>query len=410
MNLRNLHIITVTHQNLAVDELKNFMIADSENLSESLRRMKDAFDMSEVMYLSTCNRVSYIFTSPTVYSGDWLARFMKIVNPNLSIEILSRLPKYIDHYLGKEAIIHLSKVASSIDSLVVGEREIFRQFRKAYHDAEKMGYVGDFLRLVEQHVVSVAKKIYTNTRIGDRPVSVASLSFQRILESGLTPQSRILMIGAGEINRNLAKFLHKHDFRNVVVFNRSLHNTGEITELFDTDAFHLSDLQEYNGGFDGIIICTASAKPILNVQNYKHLLGRDTREKVIVDLAVPRNVEEEIVENFPVNYLDIEGIRKLAEENLAFRKNEMTLATQIVIDEADTFDNAIQLRNMEKALRAVPMEVKEIKEHALTKVFNKRLQKVEPQHLQLIEEMMDYMEKKCIAIPMKVAKQSLIDD
>ncbi len=340
---------------------------------------------------------------------DWIKRFLKMINPNLEEQIAQKLPKYTDYYHGTEAIRHLCQVASSVDSLVIGEREIFRQFREAYQFCSDAGLCGDFLRLIEKHVVTTAKSVYTRTKIGERPISVASLAFKKLLASNISNTAQVLMIGAGETNTNIARFLSKHRFENVTVFNRSLHTTGEVSKLLNTEALHLTDLKSYTRGFDAIIICTASTKPIIDISLYRSLLNKDVSKKVLVDLSVPRNIDPLIVEQFDVEYIDVESIRSLAEANMAFRKQELVSANVIIDENLDAFEELLQERRLELSLKSIPSEIKAVKDRAVNQVFKSDIENLDTNTRELVLKMMDYMEKKCIAAPIKIARETQLN-
>ena len=409
MRLRNLQIITITHQNLSIEELKHFVIepTDDQPVHQTLVGLKQQFDIDEILYLNTCNRISFVVVRDQAIDEHWVQQFFAQINPSLPQEILGRLHKYVDTFSGLKAIKHLYKVASSVDSLVVGEREIFRQFRESYRYAVEHGLCGDFLRLVEQATVNTAKYIYTHTKIGERPVSVASLTFKKMLDSQVSPESKVLLIGAGETNTNVARFMKKQGFSQVTVFNRSLNNASHVADMLGAPSHHLSDLAGYGEGFDCIVVCTASTKPIVDLEIYKSLLRKDQSHKVLVDLSVPRNVDPLVVDQYDTTYIDIESIRSLAEENMQFRKSEMQQALVIIDEKAEEFDTALQMRRLEKALKRVPSEIKSIKQTAIQEVFSKDIAKLDDDSKALVLQILDYMEKKCIAAPMKVAKQTL---
>ncbi len=406
MHFRKFQILTITHQNLSVEELKHFVIPsdNKDQLVMKLDQLKQDFAIEELIYLNTCNRVSFIMVLDTHIDKAWTKSFLSAVNPSLPEVVVDKLPKFIDVLSGLDALKHLYQVASSVDSLVVGEREIFRQFREAYAFSKEYNLSGDFLRMVEQSTVNTAKYIYTHTKIGERPVSVASLVFKKVLQSSLDKDSKILLIGAGDTNRNIARFLGKHKFSQVTVFNRSLSNTGEIADLLDCEPLHLSDLKSYDGGFDGIIICTGSTQAIIDLPTYRSLLQKDTSHKVLVDLSVPRNISSEVVDQYDCDYIDIESIRSLAEENMSFRKQEVIQAQVIIQEKAEEFESVLQMRRLEKALSDVPQEIKAVKQRAITQVFKEDIDSLDAKSKEVLLQMMDYMEKKCIAVPMKVAK------
>lgn len=333
--------------------------------------------------------------------------FFQKTSPKLSEQHLNQIGKFVSDYQGTAAVNHLFELASSVDSLVVGEREIFRQFRNAYNTCNEAGLTGDNIRLLQQVAVHTAKEVYANTKIGEKPLSIVSLAMQQFRAHQLSLDSRILMIGAGETNTLVAKFLKKFGYANCTVFNRSIDNAEKVRELIGGEAYHLSDLDQYDGGFDAMFVCTGATEAIITQEVYKKLVKRDTETKVIVDLSVPRNVAEEVVEQYKVHYIDIEQLRLLAEENLNYRKQEIKIARQIIDTKLHDFYTVFQNRQIEKALSAVPHEVKVMKERALHTVYKKQIDDLDGEARELVLEMMDYMEKKFVSIPMRLAKQSV---
>ena len=407
--LDNFKLITITHHKLNVNELENFIIKyeDEAQLSASLTTLKDKLALEELYYLATCNRVQLLlFTSQDV-DIDFCEKLFMQVNPSLTKEAFEQASKFIDVYTGLGAIEHMFEVSSSIDSLVVGEREILRQYRQAYNKCLEYGITGDNLRLVDKFTVQAAKDVYANTKIGEKPVSVVSLAIQKLLKADLSLKAKIILIGAGETNKLVGKFLKKHGFENVTIFNRSIDNAKALSEMLDARAFHLSELNAYSENFDCIISCTGSPDVIVDPKTYTKLLGDDKSKKLLIDLAVPNNIDKAITELHQVDLIDIEKLRILANENLASRKDEVVVAKKILNEHILNFEKVYQQRQIEKALSDLPEKIKEVKKRALEKVYKKKIEQLDPAAQDLIQEMMDYMEKKCVGVPMKVAKATV---
>lgn len=405
--LDNFKILTITHHNLNVDEIGHFVIHNEgrEDLAKKLHSLKKDAKLDEIIYLSTCNRVSFICYSNEDFNIDYVKSFFQFVNPSLEDDKLKKISKFVDVYSGSKAVNHLFEVASSMDSLVVGEREIFRQFRDAYAMSLDMALVNDNLRMLENATVKAAKEVYDKTKIGEKPLSIVSLAVQSLMNTGISRDARLLIVGAGETNTLFAKFLKKYSFSNVCIFNRSLDNAAQLVELLEAKAFHLSELATFDKGFDVLIVCTAATSAIIDASIYRNLVQKEISEKIVIDLSVPNNVAEDVVESFDMNYIDIEELRSLSQENLAFRKKEVHAARVLLRGQLIAFNNQFQQRQIEKALNSVPAEIKQIKERALTKVYNQQIAELDDNAQALILEMMDYMEKKCIGVPMKAAKR-----
>ena len=231
---------------------------------------------------------------------------------------------------GHNALEHLLEVSSSIDSMVIGEREILRQIRTGFDQCVGWDMTGDHLRLAMQLAVETAKKVYSKTRIGEKPISVVSLAIQKLVQSDFSKTGKLLLIGAGQTNLLVSKFLKKYEYQNVTVFNRSIERANSLAEMLKGDAFLLEELKTYQEGFDGIIICTGSDKALLDDELYASLLQGDKSRKLIIDLAIPNNVEPSVAENFNVNYIEIEDLRSLAKENMGFRQKEISSAQKII--------------------------------------------------------------------------------
>ena len=408
--LENYKILTITHHNLNVDEIGNFMVhhEGSDHLKTKLNQLKEDTNLDELIYLSTCNRVSFICYSNEEFDIDYIKNFFKTVNPQLEEDELKKISKFVDVYRGSKAVSHLYEVASSMDSLVVGEREIFRQFRESYQKCLEFGLVGDNLRMLENATVKAAKEVYDKTKIGEKPLSIVSLAVKSLLDSGISKDARLLIVGAGETNTLFAKFLKKYDFKNVSIFNRSLDNASHLVELLDAKAYHLSELNTFEEGFDAMIVCTGATSAIIDSTIYRNLIQKDTAKKVVIDLSVPNNVDASVVDGFEMDYIDIEQLRHLSTENLEFRKKEVHAAKGLLKNQLLDFNNQFQQRQLEKALTIVPQEIKEIKERAMHQVYKKQIEALDENAQALITEMMDYMEKKCISVPMRAAK-SLVE-
>lgn len=412
-SLSKYKVITVTHHNLNVQEIGHFYIKsldEAENRIEAgINRLKEAFGIEECQYLETCNRVTYIFYADVILDPPFLRAFFNKVNPDLDTPTLDSISRFITILSGERAIKHIFELAASMDSLVVGEREIFRQYRKAYNDCKALNHTGDKLRLLEKATVLTAKQVYNHTKIGEKALSIVSLAMNALLKKQINPDANILLIGAGETNALVGKFLKKYNYKNIKIYNRSLHNAQELSAELGAESCHIAELDKINGAFDIIFICTSANEIIIDNALYTQMLANDAAEKTIIDLAVPRNVSAQVVDNNNTHYIDIESLKKISEANLVFRKKEVEKARPIINQGLVDFNKLYQEREIEKAMKAVPAAIQEVKERALTKVYKDRILELDPQAQELINEMMSYMEKKCISVPIKIAKSRFVD-
>ncbi|NJK84415.1 MAG: glutamyl-tRNA reductase [Saprospiraceae bacterium] len=400
-------ILTITHRQTNVSHISDFVIKydDKAALTLQLQQLKATFDFSELMYLQTCNRVMYFFVAKKNIDQTFKNDFFATINPNLSSE---QIQHSVASYQGTEALKHLLSVASSTDSMVVGEREILRQLREAYEASRIDQLVGDDIRLAVDTAVLASKSVYSNTRIGEKPVSVASLAAQRLLYFHLPKHARILMIGAGQTNMLVAKFLSKYHFDNVTICNRSLERAQALANTLQGKAIDFNALAQYEAGFDAMIVCTGATTPLIDEALYQQLLGNDSHRKLVIDLSIPNNVDKSFLPNYNVEYVEVEDIRAMAQENLAFRQTEVQKATEILDQYLAEFPSLYSQRKIEIAMRTVPEEIKAIKEHAINSVFKHEVESLDEHTRHLLERMMTYMEKRCIGTPMKAAREAVL--
>ncbi|HMX40979.1 MAG TPA: hypothetical protein PKD78_11645, partial [Saprospiraceae bacterium] len=305
---------------------------------------------------------------------------------------------------GAEAVRHLLEVGASMDSLVVGEREIIRQLREAWDQSQAWGLTGDHLRLLTRFTIETAKQVYTHTGIGQKALSVVGLAFAQMQRAGITNQHRIMLVGAGQTNALFARFLLKHGYRQVSVFNRTAPKAAALAAPFEGEGLPLSALSTHATPFDALVVCTGATEAIITPPLYEALLHGDARPKVVIDLSVPNNVAADTVARFPMHYVEIEGLREAARHNLAHREQERTKAAALIAQRVMDYRELWHERQVERALAHVPDEVKAAKERAIHEVYAKEFARLDPAAQDLVLRMMGYLEKKCVAIPMKAAK------
>ncbi len=394
---KNFHILTITHKELSLDNLPNFAIQDSDEfpMLSQLANIKRKFELDELFYLSTCNRILCLLTTDKPIDKEMIRALF-----NRSDDL-----SQIMHYQGEVAVRHLFEVASSIHSLVVGEREILRQIRDAYEVQSSHKLTGDQIRIAIQHTIRTAKKVYAQTKIGDRPVSVVSLAVQKLLQSyDLKPTARFLVVGAGTTIQHLLKHLTKKGFSNFDIYNRSKERATKLVQGLNSKAGSLEDLSQHNQPFDCLIACTGSQTPLISMDLMQSLAGDHIAEKIWLDLGVPPDVDHQIQQTFPDQFVGVQSLKELAQQNLELRRQEVAHANEILDVAMDAFSELLYERRVERAFRLIPDEIKGVRHRAVKEVFRKDLEALDDDTRQLVHRMLEYMEKKCISIPMKAAK------
>lgn len=406
--LEYLKIIAFTHKHVDLKSLGKLVICE-QTLDDRLRSIQAALDVKEIFYVGTCNRVEFIFTSSEDLNKEFVGKFLQVLNMGLPEAHMQEFLNSVSTFENAEAFNHLLRTSCSLESLVVGEKEILAQIRKAYESCKEAGFTGDYMRMIMNRMVKTAKEVYTHTKISKNPISVVSLAYRKLKELNMCGKSRILIVGAGETNRNLAQYLKKHKFSNFSVFNRTLESAQSLAKELNGNAYELGELYNFSEGFDAIITCTGATEPIITEVIYKQLLNGDTGKKVIVDLAVPNDVEPAVVKKFAINYIEVESLKEIARKNIQERYDELVHAEQIIADNTKEFETVLRQRKIELAMSNVPRQIKEIKHKAINGVFADEISTLDENSREILERVMDYMEKKCIKIPMVMAKEILVN-
>jgi glutamyl-tRNA reductase len=402
--MESFKVIAFTHKNLPFELIGKLHLSQDEQTT-ILGAFKMTFGLDELLFLTTCNRIELFIKTERDIDTVFIKEITLFLNSRLSASEAAQLSEAAEIYENEAAVEHLLKVASSLESLVVGEREIITQVRKAYDFCNQLGLTGDFIRLLTKQTIETAKDIYTNTDIAKNPVSVASLAYRQLRNLGIKNEARILFVGSGETNTILSNYLQKHQFANFTVFNRTLYNAQKLADILNGKAYELSALQNYTLGFDVLIVCTASSEAIITESIYKQLVGNEVSKKVIIDLSLPSNVEELVSQNRLINYIDINSIKTQAEANLQLRKNEIVKCEEIIKHKTEQFNALYQERRIELAFGSVPKQIKAIKELAVNEVFAKEISLLNTESKEVLDKVLAYMEKKYNAVAIKTAKE-----
>jgi glutamyl-tRNA reductase len=405
--LEQFHILAFTHKKMDVSEVGKLHI-ELDKQKEVLNVFKQTMELDELMFLSTCNRVEFLFCTSKNVDDNFIQTFFQTLYPHYETTQITHFENAVESYSGVRAIEHILQVASSIDSMIVGEREIITQVRNAFDASKEMGLTGDFIRVVMRHTVETAKRVYTETSIANKPVSVVALAYHTLRDMDISLDARVLMIGAGMTNSNMAKFLRKHGFKNFTVFNRTVAKAELLAKDLHGSGYGLDTLHTFDKGFDIIITCTGSEAPIITPEIYKHLLQGEKTKKVVIDIAIPHDLDAEIVKNNPITHISIDYLQKISDRNLLERSKEIVHVEQILSEAIESFMYIHKMRQVEIAMREVPNMVKDIRATAVNEVFKKELQNLDDDSREVLDKIIGYMEKKYMSMPMKLAKEIML--
>jgi glutamyl-tRNA reductase len=313
-------------------EIRERVAFAPENIGTALGSALATAPITEVVILSTCNRTEIYGVIPT--SGDPLSASDALVSwvtqhHGLPAEALSTC---IYKHHGRQALTHLVRVAAGLNSMVLGEPQIFGQLKSAFAVAEEAGAVGSRLQQLFPEAFRIAKKVRTDTAIGENPVSVAyaSVDLAGHIFSNLSKRTALLL-GAGETIELVARHLCDAGLGNLIIANRTLARAESLAQQFDANAVLLADVPERLPEADIVISSTASQLPILGKGAVERALRqRHYRPMLLIDLAVPRDIEPEVSELSDIYLYSVDDLKDVIAENLRLRASEANKADGII--------------------------------------------------------------------------------
>lgn len=316
----------INHKTATVDLREKLAFAPDRVIS-ALNEVREQARLREVAILSTCNRTELYCSAEAQDSGrllGWLSHYH-----SLPVEQITRCAY---EFWQDAAVRHLMRVASGLDSMVLGEPQILGQLKSAYAVAQEARTVGPELGRLFQHTFSAAKQIRTDTGIGTNPVSVAfaAVKLTKHIFSDLK-KTTALLIGAGETIELVARHLHEQGVHNIIVANRTLARANALAEEFSGHAIVLGDIPLVLHQADIVISSTASPLPILGKGAVEHALKvRKRRPMFMMDIAVPRDIEEEVAQLADVYLYTVDDLQQVVDENRRQRQEAAAQAESLV--------------------------------------------------------------------------------
>ncbi|MDF0751868.1 glutamyl-tRNA reductase [Marinobacter sp. 71-i] len=323
----------INHRTAPV-ELRERVAFTPERMAEAFAELRATSGASEAAILSTCNRTELYLAgdddcAPAVLR--WLAGFHDMEAGDLE-EVL-----YV--HRDSDAVRHIMRVAAGLDSMVLGEPQILGQLKDAYSLAREHGASGAFLSRLFEHTFSVAKRVRTQTAIGENPVSVAyaAVSMAHHIFADMS-RNTALLIGAGKTIELVARHLADAGVKNFLVANRTLERAQALAESRGGKGILLSDIPDHLADVDIVISSTASPLPILGKGAVERALKkRKHRPYFMVDIAVPRDIEPEVGSLADVYLYTVDDLRQVIEENVRSREGAAREAENLVTDGVQQF-------------------------------------------------------------------------
>ena len=367
--MASLYALGLNHQTapLAVRERVVFHV---ERLREALGEIKGGL-AREAAILSTCNRTElYLDGGEPAAVAQWLAQYHRFSPGELS--------PYLYTHPAERAVRHAFRVASGLDSMVLGEPQILGQMKEAARTAESAGTLGTLLHKLFQRSFAVAKEVRSTTQVGATSVSMAAAAVK--LAARIFPSIKdqgVLLIGAGEMIELCATHFAAQGPARLTVANRTLERAQKLAHRFNGQAIELKDLARHLHEHDIVVSCTASSLPILGKGLVERALrARRRRPIFMVDLAVPRDIEQEAAELDDVYLYTIDDLGEIVAANLDSRRSAVVQAEAIIETQVGQFMHWMQARDSVPMIRMLRDQAEAARRHEIERAL-KSLQRGE---------------------------------
>jgi glutamyl-tRNA reductase len=319
-----------------------------ERLVQALGDLVRVKPVKEAAIISTCNRTElYFATEEPQYAADWFAEYHRMA--------LHDLAPYLYTFPQRDAVRHVFRVASGLDSMVIGEPQILGQVKDAVRQAEQAGTLGTTLHKLFQRTFSVAKEVRSTTAIGANTVSMAAAAVhlsERIFER--VSEQRVLFVGAGEMIELCAAHFGGERPKKMTIANRTPARAKALAERFGADVLRLDQVAESLAAYDIVVSCTGSPLPIVGLGMVERALkARRHRPMVMVDLAVPRDIEPEVAALGDVFLYTVDDLAKVVDSGLESRHAAVIEAEGIIDERVDGFLHWLDSRGTVPTIRAL---------------------------------------------------------
>jgi len=355
----------INHQTAPLS-VREQVVFHADNLTQALRELVDRRPVQEAAIISTCNRTEvYCSTEDPRAAVDWMAGYHRLKT--------QQIEPYVYQLPQEKAVKHAFRVASGLDSMVLGEPQILGQFKQAVRAAQAAGTLGLLLNKLFQRTFAVAKSVRSETEIGAATVSMASAAVglaQRIYSS-IAEQS-VLFIGAGEMIELTATHFAAHHPRRVTFANRTLERAQALADRFLGRAITLNELPSQLATHDIVVSSTASTLPIIGKGLTESALrARKHRPMLMYDLAVPRDIEGEVGALDDVFLYTVDDLGKIAREGMEVRGNAVTQAEAIIENQVTDFMHWLGNRELVPTIRALRDSAERARRHEMERALRR---------------------------------------
>ncbi|MEW6215485.1 MAG: glutamyl-tRNA reductase [Nitrospirota bacterium] len=399
-------VVGLNHKTADVD-VREKLAFNGSRLEEGLIKFKELPDIEEAMILSTCNRVElYANVRDTVKAFESIKTFLSEFH-NLNRGSLDNALYIYDDI---NAVRHIFRVASSLDSMVIGEPQILGQLKDAFELALEKKTTGVLLNRLMKKAISVAKRVRTKTRIAENAVSISFAAVELAKKIFTDLSKRVFMLlGAGEMAELAARHLISNGVKEVIVSNRTYERACELAKEFNGRPVKFDEFIQEMVRAD-IVICSTGAPKyvLLKNQMQKVMKERKQRPAFIIDISVPRNIDPEINDLDNIYLYNIDDLQGVVDANIFERQKEAEKAEKIIEEEIETFLKWQSSLDSVPTIIALREKAEEIKKEELDKLLNK-IPEIGEKEKKAIEYMASAIINKLIHPPTTALKEDSED-
>lgn len=361
-------ILVGTNHRMAPVEVREQIAFDSEQMHRALRDIVGTDGINEAAILSTCNRVEIVASGEQEVIG--LLKGFVARHHGLSIDSLE---PFLYHYYAQEAVRHVFRVASSLDSMVVGEAQILGQVKEAFSKACAFGTAGPVLRELFPRAFRVAKKVRTETRIATSPLSISTIAVElaeKIFER-LNGKS-ILLVGTGKMAQLASRQLIKSGVSRIWVTSRSAERAMQMANQVGGTPLPYQDLIRALVASDIVVVSTSAPHFVIDQADMVRVVRQRRNQPIfLIDISVPRNVDPNVNQVDHVFLYDIDDLRTVAENNRKGRSEEAAIAEKIIQSEVDAFLRELNLRESSSVIVGLREAIHKICQEEVSRAMQK---------------------------------------
>ena len=394
-------LIGVNHKSAPVEVRERLAIPESR-LPEACRKLAERPEIEEGMIISTCNRVEVIASTRNGTAADlrgFLHEYFQLAPEELE--------KHLYEYRERDAVRHVFRVASSLDSMVVGEPQILGQVKEAYATARAVGSVRNQLDQLVTRAFAVAKRVRTETAVGSSSVSIASVAVELAKKIfGNLHGKSVYLVGAGKMSELAARHLLAHGCTSIFVANRTYDRAVHLAYKFNGQAIHFEDLHETCDRADIVITSTGAPHAIFRREHGEQfLVRRKNRPMFFIDIAVPRDVDPAMNKLDGIFVYDIDDLQQAVSSHVADRRKEAERAEAIINLEVERFQARLQTLDVVPTIVSLQDHLETIRQAEIDRVRG-RLGQLNPDQEMAVEALTRGIINKIMHTPISTLKSA----